>query len=386
MAKAKAGEFWIHNPQRAMANNSVAYTEKPSARKFLSEWMKLVESGTGERGIFNRVAVVKKAAETGRRKTVGIEFVVNPCGETILRPNGLCNLTTVVVRPDDSLETLKDKVKHATILGMVQSTLTNFNFVNAEFKRNAEEERLLGVSLTGLRDHYVLYSVSPQAEEWLTSMKAVAVETAWEWHKILGINMPTAITTVKPEGTVSQLTNTSSGIHPRYAPYYIRRVRVSAMDPLVQLLTNSGMTWKPEVGQDPIRPSVVVFEFPVASPSESIINAQVTALNQLNYWQMLKNCWCEHTPSCTIYVQEHEWVDVGAWVYRNWDDICGLSFLPADGGIYQLAPYEEISKEEYQRMVKVMPQIDFGKLHLFEKVDNTEGSVTLACTGGGCDI
>jgi len=386
MAKCKTGEFWVTDPQRALANNSVAYTDQPDARKFLSEWLKLIESKTGERGIFNRVGAKSQIAKIGRREVKDWDFGTNPCGEIILRPNEFCNLTEVIIRPEDELDTLKEKVRAATILGSVQSTLTDFRFIRKDFQTNCEEERLLGVSLTGLRDHVVLCDVNPIAEEWLRTLEGVAIETAKEWAGILGIPVPAAITCIKPSGTVSQLVGCSSGLHTRYSPYYIRRVRVSALDPIARLLIDQGFPWNPENGQMRENCSIVVFDFPQEAPSSAITNADVSALDQLEYWKMLQECWCEHNPSCTIHVKDHEWPEVGAWVYKHWDSICGLSFLPADTGVYKLAPYEEIDRDTYDRLVANLPDINFNLLHQYEHTDLTDGSREYACVGGRCEI
>lgn len=385
MAKAKVGSFWATDPQRGLANNSVAYKEKPSIRKFLSEWLKLMESRSGERGFFNRESAKHSAISTGRRDPHH-DFGSNPCGEVILRPKQLCNLTEVIVSPEDSFEELINKVRLATVLGVIQSTLTDFRFVGREWKRNCEEERLLGVSLTGLMDHPVLNQVNKEAKQWLSEMKEEAIETAREWSGLLGIPMPKAITCVKPSGTVSQLVGCSSGLHPRFSPYYIRRVRVSSTDPVARLLVESGYRSFPEVGQDPANPKTLVFEFPIKSPKNSRMADEVSALEQLDYWLMLKRYWCEHNPSVTIYVREHEWLDVGAWVYRNWDLIGGLTFLPKDDNVYQLAPYEEIDEDTYRRMVEACPEVDWSRLAELEKEDQTTGSRELACSGGACEL
>jgi hypothetical protein len=318
-------------------------------------------------------------------------IVAHNCGEIVLRPRQFCNLTEVVVRPEDTLEDLCKKVKHATILGCLQSTLTDFKFLSEEWKKNCEEERLLGVSLTGLMDHPVLQKTTMgdsflSPEEWLEVMKQTALDTVKVWSKALGINMPAAITCVKPSGTVSQLVDSSSGLHPRYAPYYIRRVRVTYTDPLAKFLMAKDVPCEPEVGQTWNDVNTVVFEFPVESPKGSICRKDLTALEQLEYWKMLKIYWCEHNPSVTIYVKDHEWLEVGAWVYKNWDIIGGLSFLPYDGGSYQLAPYEEITKEKYEELIKNFPKLDFSELSKYETKDETEGSRELACTAGVCEL
>lgn len=385
MAKCKVGNFYPTDPQRAMANNSVAYKEKPSVRKFMSEWLKLMESRSGERGLFNREAARHTAVQTGRRDP-NHEFGTNPCGEVSLRPKELCNLTETIVRPEDSLYELKHKVRLSTILGIVQSTLTDFKFVGRDWKKNCEEERLLGVSLTGLMDHPVLREVSKESRSWLSTMKEEAIETAKEWSTILGVPMPKAITCVKPSGTVSQLVGCASGLHPRFSPYYIRRVRVSSGDPVARLLMDAGFTALPEVGHDPVDPKTVVFEFPIESPEGSMMADEICAIDQLEYWLMLKRYWCEHNPSVTIYVKEAEWLEVGAWVFKHWDFICGLTFLPLDDNVYQLAPYEEIDEETYHRMSAAIPVVDWNRLAELELDDQTIGARELACSGGACEI
>ena len=384
MAGAKQGQFWLENPQRFLANNSVAYTEKPDAVAWLEEWMNLIKSGAGERGIFNRESA-RLSAKLARRDP-NHEFLTNPCGEVFLRPRGLCNLTEVIIRQGDTLSALTQKVRNATILGCLQSTLTKFRFVSAEWKKNAEEERLLGVSLTGTRDHEVLSYINSDAREWLYTMKYEAIQTAKQWSEALGINMPAAITCVKPSGTVSQLVNCSSGIHPRFAQYYIRRVRVSTFDPLAQLLGEQGVPYQPEVGHTMKSSPNYVFEFPIQSPQYCTTRKDVSALEQCDYWQMFKDHWCEHNPSVTIYCKPDEWVEVGAWVYKHWNTIGGMTFFPEDNGNYKLAPYEEIDSEKYEQLVNAMPDVNFDDLDQYETSDETEGSRELACAGGACEL
>lgn len=385
MRRAKEGQFWLDNPQRALSNNSVAYTEKPDIGIFMDEWMNLMKSGTGERGIVNREALKRSVGAIGR--DTHHEFGVNPCGEVILRPRQFCNLTEVVIRPDDTLENLLDKVESATILGVLQSTLTDFNFLSEEWRRNVEEERLLGVSLTGLKDHPVLSRVSQQATAWLSTLRWRAKAVAEYWARALGVNVPKAVTTVKPSGTVSQLVDSSSGIHPRYARYYLRRVRVARMDPLARFLEDVGIPMHPEVGQTWSNCTTVVFEFPVKAPEGAVLRGEESAVEQLEYWKMLKQYWTDHNPSQTIYVKEHEWLDVGAWVYRNFDIIGGLSFLSYDGGVYELAPYEEITEEEYLKFLDQLPdEIPWKDLNRYESEDNTQGSREFACTGDKCEL
>ncbi len=385
MRNAKSGEFWIANPQRSLANNSVAYTEKPDIPTFMSEWRSLIKSGVGERGIINRVSLEKTVASTGRRKK-GYNWILNPCAEIILRPNEFCNLSEVVIRPEDTEQNLLIKVKSAVILGCLQATLTDFKFVNYEFKKNCEEERLLGVSLTGLRDNELLNKVSSEGEALLSLMKQTAIKTAIEWAESLDIPIPAAITCVKPSGTVSQLVNSASGLHTRFAPYYIRRVRVTSSDPMCKFLISKGVAHNVETGQSQLNPDTYVFDFPIKAPENAIFNKDVSAISQLEYWKMLKEFWCEHNPSATIFVSEDEWLDVGAWVYKEWDVIGGLSFLPKDTNIYPLAPYTEISEEQYSEMIAKFPEIDFNDLDIFEEKDNTIGAQEFACSGGSCEL
>ena len=306
--------------------------------------------------------------------------------EIILRPNEFCNLTEVIIKHTDDLDALCRKTRAATILGCLQATLTKFNFLGREWKKNVEEERLLGVSLTGLMDHPVLNHVCKDSKIWLTTMKQTAIDTAKEWSRLLGINVPAAITCVKPSGTVSELCGTSPGLHTRYAQHYIRRVRVSKIDPIATFLIECGVPYHPEVGSTLEDCHTYVFEFPCQAPETSITRDELSAMEQLNYWHMLQKYWCEHKPSCTIYVKEHEWLEVGAWVYKNWNWVSGISFLPYAGGVYQLPPYEEIDEETYNRLVEQMPDIDFAKLAAYESGDNTEGAKEYACSAGGCEL
>ena len=516
MAKAKIGQFWTVAQQRALANNSIAYTEKPNAEEFMADWLNLIRSKCGERGIFNRESAEFVVRRTGRRKVVenfgtnpclrgdmmlltdqgyerfdslagkvvgivtpegkvvegpvwktgtketvivkfltpGVDDIVctpdhrfmltdgteceakdlaeachssvgvrihegdaafvsavipageadvydfnveghwgvvngvitHNCSEIILRDSEVCNLSEVVVRYDDTLDALKEKVRKATILGVLQSTLDKYQFVSDEWKKNIEEERLLGVSLTGLRDHHVLGHTSDEARVWLTAMKQEAIDTARIWSERLNINMPAAITCCKPSGTVSQLVNSASGVHPRYARYYIRRVRVSTTDPIFQMLFDKGLHWEPEVGEDRESCRTAVFAFPVESPVTSVMNTDVTAIEQLEYWKMIQKYWCEHKPSVTIFVKDSEWLAAGAWVYENWKWVSGISFLPFDGGIYPLAPYEAIDEKTYNEMKAAMPEIDFEELPKWEKIDATMGSREFACHGGACEL
>lgn len=386
-AKLKSGQWYYTAPYRATANNSVAYTEKPGSRKFLSEWMKLVESKSGERGIFNRQAAEKKVRSTGRRDG-GYPWMLNPCGEIFLRPRQFCNLTEAIIYPHTDMHQAAVAVRHATVLGCLQATLTDFKFIGSDWTANSEEERLLGVSLTGLMDNPLFSAATPTVASRLRTLRGIARKTAKDWSAALGIPMPAAITTCKPSGTVSQLMGTSSGIHPRPSRYYLRRVRVTSSDPLAKLMISTGVPHQPETGQDPNNPSTWVFEFPVVSPKDAVLADHHGALKSLRYWQMMRDNWCEHNPSCTIYVKDHEWPRVGAWVYDHWDEIGGLSFFPAfdEETIYQLAPQEKLSKKDYHRLEGDMPRIDFSRLPEFENEDNTTGAREYACVGGNCEI
>lgn len=384
MRHAKDGEFYILNPQRQLSNNSVAYTEKPEVATFMEEWLSLMKSGSGERGIVNREGLREHARLNGRDPEY--DFGVNPCGEIILRPKQFCNLTEVVIKPDETLLDLSHKVRAAVILGCLQATLDNFKFLSEEWTKNTKEERLLGVSLTGIHDSAYFSGSVVSMARYLKTLKLEAQVTARRWADALGIAVPKAITCVKPSGTVSQLVNSSSGLHPRYAKHYIRRVRVNATDPVAKLLIAEGVPYEPEVGQELETASTLVFSFPIKSPTGSTTKSQVTALQQLDFWKILKIHWCDHNPSATIYVKPHEWIEVGAWVYKNWEHIGGLSFLPDDGGVYQLAPYEEISTEKYAELMWNFPKLDFSKLSEYEKADQTEGSKEYACQGGVCEL
>lgn len=384
MRDAKTGNWGNINADRAFANNSVVYTEKPDMGVFLQEWQSLYESHSGERGIFNRVASQKQAAANGRRKA-DMEFGTNPCSEIILRPYQFCNLTEIVVRAEDTEETLKEKVRLATILGTFQSTLTNFKYLRKIWSKNTEEERLLGVSLTGICDNGFMSTPSRYLEAFLVGIKNVAIETNKQFADDLDIPQSTAITCVKPSGTVSQLVNSASGIHPRHAPYYIRRVRGDSKDPLSNFLRDQGVpvepcAYKPE--------STVIFSFPVGTSSPSgVYRNSRTALEQLELWLTYQEHWCEHKPSITVYVKDEEFLEVGAWVYKNFDKVSGISFLPFDGGNYTQAPYEDIDKQRYDELTAAMPKsIDWSKLKDYEKEDGTTASQEFACVGDVCEI
>lgn len=379
---AKSGKYWVDNPQRDLANNSAVYTERPMMEIFLKEWLSLIESKSGERGIFNRVAAKKKAAETGRRNP-DFDFGTNPCGEIILRSAGLCNLTEVVIREDDTFETLRDKVEVATIMGTFQSTLSKFRYVRKVWAKNQEEERLLGVSMTGIMDHPVLSKASSTAAQWLRDLRAHAVAVNAEWAAKLGINPAAAITTVKPSGTVSQLVDSASGIHPRYSKYYVRTVRADKKDPLAQFMRAEGFPVE-DCARKP--DSVDVFSFAVKGPETGVFRNDMTAVEQLEHYLMFKREWCEHNPSITVYVRDHEWLAVGSWVYSNFDDVGGVSFLPHSDHIYPQAPYTEVEKEAFEALAAKTPEFNWAGLQDFEKEDTTTNQQALACTAGVCEV
>jgi len=383
MRHAKSGQWWEKNPQRALANNSVAYTEKPDMETFIREWSSLVESKSGERGIFSRPASIAQAAKSGRRKT-DHEFGTNPCSEIILRPYQFCNLTEVVVRVTDTVEDLERKVRLATILGTIQSTLTHFPYLRKIWKDNTEEERLLGVSLTGIMDNPLMTMKNAGLEKTLEHLKQLAVETNKEFASSLGINRSTAITCVKPSGTVSQLVDSASGIHARHSEYYIRTVRGDNKDPLTEFMKAQGIPNEPDV-MKPL--NTTVFSFPTKSPKGCVTRNEMTALEQLQMWMVYQRHWCEHKPSITVTVRDHEWMEVGAWVYKNFDEVSGVSFLPHSDHTYQQAPYQECSDREYEDLLSMMPvSIDWTKLADYEKEDGTKSSQTFACTGDVCEI
>ena len=379
---AKMGEWWNENPQRALANNSVAYTEKPDPGIFMKEWLSLYESKSGERGMFNRASAQAKAAENGRRDA-SWDFGTNPCSEIILRPNQFCNLTEVVCRSTDTMTTLTKKVKLATILGTIQSTFTNFGYLRKRWQNNTEEERLLGVSFTGIMDCVELNTIDGLAPR-LEVLKKHAVETNKVLAKKLGIPQSTAITCVKPSGTVSQLVDSASGIHARHNPYYIRTVRGDNKDPLTEFMKVSGIPNEP----DYLKPEhQTVFSFPMMAPKGSVCRTDMTAIQQLEIWKCYAQHWCEHKPSVTISVKEEEWVPVGAWCWENFEHVSGISFLPFSDHTYQQAPYQDIDEKTYKKLAKNMPtNIDWNKLQDFEKEDNTKGSQELACTAGVCEL
>ena len=380
---AKSGAWWDTNPERALANNSVVYTEKPDAGIFMKEWLALYESKSGERGIFNRVSAQEKARENGRRNG-DYDFGTNPCSEIILRPNQFCNLTEVVVRPMDTEATLHDKIEVATILGTIQATLTDFGYLRKRWQTNTEEERLLGVSLTGIMDNSIINRRRERLPEILQSMRNKAVVTNKEWAEKLGIPQSTAITCVKPSGTVSQLVDSASGIHARHNPYYIRTVRGDNKDPLTEFMKEQGIPNEPDV----MKPDhTTVFSFPMSCSDTAIYRNDMSAIEQLEIWKCYAQHWCEHKPSVTISVKESEWVNVGNWCWDNFDYLSGVSFLPFSDHTYQQAPYQDIDKEQFESLQSKMPEkIDWSKLQDFEKEDNTRGSQELACTAGSCEL
>ena len=380
MRDAKTGQWWDNNPQRSYANNSVAYTEKPDIGTFMKEWVSLYDSKSGERGIFNRVASQKMATRSGRREG-DFDFGTNPCSEIVLRNKQFCNLSEVVVRPDDTEETLKEKVEIATIFGTLQSTLSDFRYLTKQWKDNTEEERLLGVSLTGIMDNQLTIEADPKL---LKSMREMAVETNKELAKKLKIPQSTATTCIKPSGTVSQLVDSASGIHTRHSDYYVRTVRGDNKDPLTQMMKDQGIPHEPDV----MNPSVVsVFSFPTASPKGAVTRNEFTAIEQLEIWLRYQRHWCEHKPSCTVSVRSHEWMEVGAWVYKHFDEVSGVSFLPHSDHTYQQAPYQDIDRERYNELKKQMPKsVNFEELSKYESDDNTTGAQELACTAGACEI
>ena len=383
MRNAKSGNWYDIEGQRALANNSVAYSEKPDVELFMKEWQSLIESKSGERGIFNRVASKAQAAKNGRRDPEW-EFGTNPCSEIILRPYQFCNLTEVVVRATDTIDTLSEKVRLATILGTIQSTYTNFPYLRKVWKKNTEEERLLGVSLTGIMDNPLMTSKNAGLEKTLEHLRSVAVSTNAEWADRLGVPQSAAITCVKPSGTVSQLVDSASGIHARHSEYYIRTVRGDNKDPLTSFMINQGIPSEPCV----MKPdTTTVFSFPVQAPQDCVTRNDMTAVEQLETWLTYQRHWCEHKPSVTITVRDEEWLEVGAFVYKHFDEMSGVSFLPHSDHTYQQAPYQECSREEYEELAAKMPKsIDWSGLALYEAEDNTSGMQTMACSADSCEI
>jgi ribonucleoside-triphosphate reductase len=383
MRHAKSGAYWESNGQRNLANNSVAYTSKPDSTSFMREWLSLVESGTGERGIFNRQAAKSQAAKNGRRDA-SYEFGTNPCSEIILRPYQFCNLSEVVIRSTDTEQDLERKVAIATILGTLQSTYTKFPYLRKVWEENTNEERLLGVSLTGIMDNPLTTTANPDLKGLLERLRAVSVEVNAQWAAKLGVAVSTAITAVKPSGTVSQLVNSASGIHARHSEYYIRTVRGAYNDPLTEFMKDQGIPWEPCAHQPD---TTVVFSFPQKSPAQAVLTENTTAIEQLDTWLAYQRHWCEHKPSVTINVLADEWIAVGAYVYENFDEMSGVSFLPYSEHIYQQAPYQQCEQAKYEEFLSLMPKaIDWAKLADYEAEDTTVGSQTFACSGGSCEI
>ena len=392
MRNAKSGAWWEANPQRALANNSVAYKEKPEIGTFMQEWLSLYNSKSGERGIFNRAAAQKTVSKLGDRRDPNHEFGTNPCSEIILRDREFCNLTEIIIRPTDTVEDLLRKARIAAILGTMQASLTNFQYISSEWSKNCKEEALLGVSMTGQLDNKMMLSMSDNSDLLLPSslpnileaVKNKTIEVNAEWAKKLGINPAAAITCVKPSGTVSQLTDAASGMHPRHSQYYIRTVRADIKDPLCQMMQEAGFPSEPCV----MRPDHTrVFSFPMKSPDGCLTRNDLTAIEHLNLWLTYQRHWCEHKPSITITVREHEWMDVGAWVYEHFDEVSGISFLPHSDHSYKQAPYQDCTKEEYETLLAQMPKnVNWSDLSKYEKEDRTAGSQTYACSGDKCEM
>lgn len=390
MRHAKSGQWWIENGQRALSNNSVAYTDKPDAESFMREWLSLVESKSGERGVFNRTASQRQAEKNGRRDA-GYDFGTNPCSEIILRPYQFCNLSEVVVRATDTLDDMQRKVRLATILGTIQSTFTHFPYLRKIWRDNTEAERLLGVSLTGIMDHKAFggqvdkpFAKPIMLQSALDNLRQTAIDTNAEWSAKLGIPVSAAITCVKPSGTVSQLVDSASGIHARHSEYYIRTVRGDNKDPLTQFMKDAGIPSEPCV----MKPgTTTVFSFPQKSPDGAITRNDMTAIEQLELWKTYQRHWCEHKPSVTVTVKDSEWIEVGAWVFKHFDEVSGISFLPHSDHSYKQAPYQECDKATYDDMLAKMPAvIDWTDLRFYESEDATSGSQTMACSGNSCEV
>ena len=383
MRYAKSGQWYDNAGHRALANNSVSYTEKPDSETFMREWLSLVESKSGERGVFNREASKKQAAKFGRRDP-NFEFGTNPCSEIILRPYQFCNLTEVVVRATDNVDSLERKVRLATILGTIQSTYTKFPYLRKVWTTNTEEERLLGVSLTGIMDNPIMTSANKGLEKTLEHLRETAVNTNADWSNRLGIPQSAAITCVKPSGTVSQLVDSASGIHARHALHYIRTVRGDNKDPLTQMMKDQRIPNAPCV----MKPdTTTVFSFPQKSPNKAVTRNDMSAIEQLETWLTYQRHWCEHKPSVTVTVRSDEWMEVGAFVYKHFDEMSGVSFLPHSDHTYQQAPYQDCTKDDYKKLSAIMPKsIDWSKLSEYEQEDNTVAMQTMACTGDVCEM
>ena len=383
MRHAKSGQWWETAAHRALANNSVSYTEKPDMETFMREWQALVESKSGERGVFNRQASKVQAAKNGRRDP-NYEFGTNPCSEIILRPNQFCNLTEVVIRATDTIDDLERKVRLATILGTIQSSMTKFPYLRKIWNKNTEEERLLGVSLTGIMDNRLTTSQNAGLDKTLERLKDVAISTNAEWAERLNIPASAAISCVKPSGTVSQLVSSASGIHARHSPYYVRTVRGDNKDPLTKFMIDKGVPNEPCVMKGD---TTTVFSFPIKSPSGAVTRNDMTAVEQLEMWLTYQRSWCEHKPSVTISVRDEEWMEVGAFVYKHFDEMSGVSFLPHSDHTYQQAPYQECEATDYHELLELMPKaIDWSELSEYENEDNTAGSQTMACSGDTCEL
>ncbi len=385
MRDAKAGQWWEHNTQRALSNNSACYTERPDIGIFMDEWKSLYDSKSGERGLFNRASAKKQVEKTGRRE-VDHEFGTNPCSEIILRDREFCNLSEVVIRATDSVATLKEKVRLATILGTFQSILTNFKYLSKKWNENCTEERLLGVSLTGIMDNDLTNGRRglEKTAKVLEELKSVAVETNKEWAAKIGIPQSASVTCVKPSGTVSQLVDAASGIHARHNPYYVRTVRGDKKDPLAIMMADMGFPCEDDV----MKPDhTLVFSFPMKSPDSAVFRTDMTAIEQLELWKVYQDAWCEHKPSVTISVKEDEWMEVGAWCYKYFDYMSGVSFLPFSDHTYRQAPYQDCSEEEYKKLLDTMPKnVDWSSLSNYESTDLTLGAQEMACAAGGCEI
>jgi len=383
MRVAKSGQWWEDNGQRALANNSACYTEKPEIGIFMDEWKSLYDSKSGERGIFNRKSAKEQAGRNGRRDN-DWDFGTNPCSEIILRSKQFCNLSEVVIRATDDMKTLKDKVKFATILGTFQSTLVNFKYLTRDWAKNTQEERLLGVSLTGIMDNTLTNGKEAGLEKRLDELRKVAIATNAEWADKIGIQQSVSITCVKPSGTVSQLVDSASGIHARHNPYYIRTVRADKKDPLALYMKDAGFPCEDDV----MKPDhTYVFSFPMKAPENAVMRQDMSAIEQLELWLVYQKHWCEHKPSVTISVKEDEWIEVGAWVYKHFDWMSGVSFLPYSEHVYKQAPYQDCDSVMYQRELDKMPKnIDWTQLSAYENTDMTEGAQELACVAGGCEI
>jgi ribonucleoside-triphosphate reductase len=383
MRDSKSGQFWVNEGQRMLANNSAVYNTKPTETEFLKEWISLMESGSGERGIFNRGSLSKTLPKRRLEKSADYigEMGTNPCGEIILRSRQFCNLSEVVARAEDTEEDLLRKIRVATILGTYQSTLTKFGYLGKEWKKNCDEERLLGVSVTGQWD-----SKLSRDPEMLSKLRLEAIRINKIYAKRFGIGESTCITAVKPSGTVSQTVDCSSGMHPRHAPYYIRRIRISATDSLFKMMKDQGVPYHPEVGQTIDDANTFVLEFPMKAPEDAICKDDISAIDQLEHWKVVKVNYTEHNPSVTISVGENEWIKVAHWLYQNWDIVGGLSFLPRSNHVYQLAPYEAIDEKTYRELLSKMPDFDFSKIITYEMKDETEVKRELACVSGVCDI